>query len=87
MMVKYFAFVLVYLLVAVKYVEATCGNHVCEPDRGERWDTCSFDCCKTDDCDKEHNNVNHAVPPQTEGHGGPVKRDVYRYHGPDGVQL
>jgi hypothetical protein len=27
------------------------------------------------------------VPPQTEGHGGPVKRDVYRYHGPDGVQL
>jgi hypothetical protein len=70
----------VVLMSTVLAGSSSCGNHVCEPDRGERWDTCSFDCCKTDDCDKEHNVVDHPAPPQTPGHGGTIdKNKAYRY--------
>ena len=60
----------------------SCGNNACEPAKGETWQTCVHDCCKTHDCDKEDNNVFHKSPPNHPGvgHIDERKKKVYRYH-------
>jgi hypothetical protein len=77
------ALLTVTLLVPAAGVLLSCGNGACEPRKGETWQNCVADCCKTHDCDCQDNDCNHKKAPETPGHGHIHNRreKVYRYHG------
>ena len=73
------------ILVYANAAASSCGNGICDSDKGETWSNCVHDSCTTPDSDKADNNVHHPAPPSHPGlgHIHDRKNKVYRYHKDD----